>query len=320
VVRRGDRSTRFPNRPQALDWLDTEHPTLVAAVTLAHQTDRYEYARDLSLALAGFLALRKHSGDWISTHELARDATRRLGDRHGEGVTLHGLGCAYHQLRQFNDAVIHYQQARRIRRELGDRHGECEILTSLGLTYAYVRRFDDAITCHQAALHIFRELDDRHGETFARVSLGLAHGQLRHYDDAVHHLEQALDISREHGDRHREALVLANLGNTYFGMCQFDKAITRYRQALDIQQELEGNHGAGVIPHGAYRDVGQVEQARDCWEQALAIFAGLSGQGAAHDVGPVLAARRIRTAVGRWATSVWRQVRSRSPSTEPGGG
>lgn len=53
------------------------------------------------------------------------------------------------------------------------------------------------------------------------------------------------------------------------------KAIEYYEQALSISREIGDRRGEGADLGNlglAYSDLGEVEQARTCWQQSLAIF------------------------------------------------
>ena len=118
-------------RDAALQWLDAERASLVAAVQMAADTGRGQAALRLPLLLAEYLSWRRRFDDLIATTTLSLDAARRLGDRHGEGMALGNLGVALTEVRRFEEAITAHQDAAAIYRDTGDRHREGTALNNL---------------------------------------------------------------------------------------------------------------------------------------------------------------------------------------------
>jgi tetratricopeptide (TPR) repeat protein len=247
---------RFTDRAQALTWLDTERPNLIAAVHYANNTRRHRTTTDLADNLAEFLQWRRHLADWVSIATLAVQAATHLGDlrRHGDALTI--LGLALHEVRRFEEAITAHQQAGTIYRETGDRHGEGIALDDLGLALQGVRRFEEAITAHQQAGTVFCETGDRHREGGALNSLGLALQGVRRFEEAITAHQQAATIYRETGDRHREGGALNSLGLALQGVRRFEEAITAHQQAATIYRETGDQHREG----GALTNLGLAKQ------------------------------------------------------------
>ena len=66
---------------------------------------------------------------------------REIGDRHGEGRTLTGLGAITDNLGQYPQALEYYEQALVIRQEIGDRSGEGVTLNNIGLNYKKIGQY-----------------------------------------------------------------------------------------------------------------------------------------------------------------------------------
>jgi tetratricopeptide (TPR) repeat protein len=58
--------------------------------------------------------------------------SEELGDRAGQGKTLHGLGNCYESLGQYAKAIDLFLQSLAIKEELGDRAGQRTTLNCLG--------------------------------------------------------------------------------------------------------------------------------------------------------------------------------------------
>ena len=182
----------------------------------------------------------------ITAHQQARDISREVGDRRGEGIACGNLGVALAEARRFDEAITCHQQAGDISREIGDRHAEGRAWGNMGAALQQLRRFDEAITAHRHAGDIYREVGDRHGEGQTWNNIGAAQADLRQFDEAITALQHAGDIDREIGDRHSEGQTWGNLGLVLAEMRRFDEAITAHQQACDIHREVGDRHGEGT--------------------------------------------------------------------------
>jgi hypothetical protein len=131
VSRRQSAPARFTGRDQALTWLETERPNLLAAVTLAANTGRYGIAVDLSLHLAEFLGRRRHFNERVETATTALRAAGHLPDRQCQAAALNDLGVALQQVRRFAEAITAHEQAAAIFAVTGDAHRESAALNNL---------------------------------------------------------------------------------------------------------------------------------------------------------------------------------------------
>jgi len=76
----------------------------------------------------------------IDFYEQDLAIAREIGDRHGEGSTLGGLGNAYASLGEIGCAIEFFEQHLVVAREIGDRRGEA--LTSGKLGYVLAKQGD----------------------------------------------------------------------------------------------------------------------------------------------------------------------------------
>ena len=68
----------------------------------------------------------------LALGEQALELFRALGDRHGEALTLNGLGLTQARSGDESGAVDSYEKAVAILSELGDSHGAGRVLANLG--------------------------------------------------------------------------------------------------------------------------------------------------------------------------------------------
>ncbi len=265
----------FTGRDAALDWLDTERASLVAAVTMAAATGRDQAALRLPLRLASYLDWRRRVDDWLATTTISVDAARRLGDRGNEGIALNNLGLALRQARRFDEAIATHQEAAAIFRKTGERRGDGGALNNLGLALQEVGRVDEAITAHKEAAAIHRDTGDRLSEGRALNNLGLALREVRRFEEAVAAHQEDLAICRESGDSNGESGALNNLGMALQNLHRFEEAVAAHEEDLAICRETADRHGEGTALNNlalALQNLRRFDEAITAHQDAEAIF------------------------------------------------
>jgi tetratricopeptide (TPR) repeat protein len=100
-------------------------------------------------------------------------ALREVGDRRGEGATLHNLGLLADVLGRKEEAARYYEQALAIQREVGDWSGEGATLHNL-CTMAYQQGDLSATVQHlRQALTIFEEIGEVDSALVLRENLAV---------------------------------------------------------------------------------------------------------------------------------------------------
>ena len=184
---------RFQSREQALGWLDSEHPNLVAAATAAHQARRWRHVCGLAEHLHAYLEMRHHVEDWLRLGRMALDAASHVGPGHTRAAA--GLlGDACRVARRFDQAVAYHRQALDLAAAAGDRVDEGRCLHNLGLTYFRMGSYREAETCHRHDEAICIAAGDRHGAAQSMVALGDALRAQQRFHRAAEVLDSAVTI------------------------------------------------------------------------------------------------------------------------------
>jgi tetratricopeptide (TPR) repeat protein len=255
---------RFTDRADALVWLDSAHPNLVAAIRSAVTTGRHTHAVHLAIALDEYLAQRCYLVDRFVVHSLVLDSVLHLGDPHTAATVYTNLGIALFELRKFDVAVTAHKIARDIFADLVGRRYEATAWNNLGLALRKTGQLNEAVAAHRTALDIYRQFDDRHGEGTAWGNLGLVLEDMGRFDEAATAHQHNLDIVRDLGDRHREGMAANNLGLVLKKTGRLDEAIAAHRRARDIYHDFEDAHNAGM----AWNNLGLALQAVQRFEEA----------------------------------------------------
>jgi tetratricopeptide (TPR) repeat protein/transcriptional regulator with XRE-family HTH domain len=263
---------------EALDWCETERANLVAAIRQAAETDEHVIAWKLPIALFGFFNLRKHWADLIVIHRIGLVAAQRLHDRRGEAWSWGGLGMAYLDLRQYEEALECCQHALKICQEIDDPWGEAIALLALGRAYLYLGQHEEALVHSQHALRICQVIDDPWGQTLALLNIGCIHRKLHDFEDALDYFQQTLDVACPIRHESGEAMALHNLGDTYRDLQRFEDALEYFQRAYTTYRQISDRWGEAQTLRNigdTLQKLNQMEAAAGHWRQALSIFEDL---------------------------------------------
>jgi len=265
----------FDRPEQAVAWLDTLRPNVVATVAHAAEQGEHDVVRALSQSLERYLHVGSHLTESLAVHEAALAATTALGDQDARATALVSLGTTYFMLSRLDEAIEYFGQALQIRRRTGDRSGVAAALNTLGCAYWQQGRYDDAFDRLRAALRVCREVADRAGEAKVLGNLGIVYESWARYPDALEHHRRALAIRREIADRSAEANALLNLGSVVLRCGQLDEAHALLCESLLIAREI-GNRvreGEALDELGkVHLHWGDTDVAHEHHRQAIEIF------------------------------------------------
>jgi DNA-binding SARP family transcriptional activator/tetratricopeptide (TPR) repeat protein len=220
---------------QAVNWLDTEYPNLVAVMQLAGSGPWAAHALQLPHMLQPYLITSGRIEDWIAGLHLAEAVAIGLGHTGAWAHTLTSLGEAYNTIGQTERALTVLQQALALHQRIGQRDGEAATLNYLGVVHRRFGRRHEAIDEFRAAAELFRELGDdvRVATVLSNISIELH--LLGRDDEALRTGHEALDIQRRLTGR-GEASLRTNLGLIYAHIGRYAEAVEQTRRALALHR------------------------------------------------------------------------------------
>jgi tetratricopeptide (TPR) repeat protein len=265
----------FATYADALAWCEDECANLVAAVHAAAEAGLTETAWQLPAVLMRYFYLRSRWTDWLDTHRIALDVARAAGNRRAEAKILNGLGVAYGDLHEFDDAIRCCRDAADLYGQLGDTYGQAWCLNNLGVTSVDLDRPADAVDYFLRALELFRRSADPQGEAICLNNLGDGYRRLDQPDTAIDLLRQALTL-----DRTGRRYTLGTLGDLYRDTERYPEAVDHYQRALAAHQSVGDRRAAGRVLASLGTTMvamGQDDLAREHLSQALETFEELGG-------------------------------------------
>ena len=204
-----------------------------------------------------------------------RDKERSVDDKLS-AMTAVALG--YFDSGQLDKALDLLQQVLSVSREYDKRHSEAGALANMGHLYQRSGQPQEALRCFQQALAISQKEKDSQGEADVLNGLGMVHliglGQQKRALNFFQKARQALAREASYGQQGDQSLlasILNNLGETYRQMGNLEQATDLFQQAIPILQELEDPLEAVTLYNLAriYQTSGNTLQAMKLFEQAL---------------------------------------------------
>jgi tetratricopeptide (TPR) repeat protein len=269
------RDPLFDDAAQALDALEHELPTLMAAQELAERHRWDDLAWQLGEALWGVFLYRGRYPEWIATCERSARAAARCGDLIAESRALVQLAAAYLRLNQPDVAERWGRQARERARSAGDWRSEATALESLGSAAHAQGRLDEAIELYRRSLGLNEEHGRVRGMTLLSCYLGYALRDRGDDNSAANAFQRSADLAASIGDDHSRAQALVGLGTVYARQGEVGAAIGEMSEALRMLSDT----AAPALRAPVLEQVGELSHqsgdligARRYWEQALELY------------------------------------------------
>ncbi len=270
----GTRPLSFTGADDGLSWYDDERVNLVAATRQACSAGLHEVAWRLPVPLFPIFEARSNWADLVTTHRLALDSARRIGNRKGEAWVLTNLGEALGYIGD-SEAIGCLEQAVAISREVGDLTGESRAANNLADAYTRLGRTEEAIDLLRRGLELNRAAGRRFGEGVALVNIGDALLDLDRADEALDYLQQAWRIFVEVEAVDGAGYALVSLGRCYLALGRDADALDHLGQGLANHQK-SGNRARQAVAlrllGRAQAHGGLVADARESWTRAAGTF------------------------------------------------
>lgn len=264
----------FTGVDDALSWYDSERVNLVAVTRQASAAGLHEVAWRLPAPLFRIFETRGNWADLVTTHRMALDSARHVGNRQGEAWVLVNLGEALGFIGD-SEGIGCLEQALAISREAGDRSGESRAANNLADAYTRLGRSEEAIDLLRRGLELSRAEGRRFGEGVALVNLGDALLDLNRADEALDYLQQARRTFAEIEAVDGAGYVLVSLGRCYLLLGRDADALDHLARGLTSHQ-ISGNRQQQApalrLLGRAQARSGLAAEACESWTRAAGIF------------------------------------------------
>ncbi|MFI6049931.1 tetratricopeptide repeat protein [Streptomyces violascens] len=297
--------SHFADRAGALQWLEAERHSLVAAAIWAHRAEDDFMCVALAVPVAQFLMETRYLEDARSVLVAGIRSSRSRKDRFGEASLLSSLGVVLRDMRKLRKSVRMHERAIKICRGLKKRRSLAGALNNLGLSLHEQRKFEQAVAAHTEAARLFTRAGDRNGAAHALSNTGETLNEIGRPEEAARALRKAAKILRKEGDLRGYAQALGSLATATRNAGKVERALELHKRALGMADGL-------LIPHeravelsnfaGTLTAAGELEAALTAQQEALETFRRLGDRGGeAMTLGNMALVRQEQ---GKWSMAV----------------
>lgn len=282
---------------QAVQWLSTERPTLMALVRYAEEHSYGRHAWQIAWALTTYLFRLGAWHDWASVNEIALAATRQHGEPVHQARANRILGSAYARLNRYAEAAAHHQEALTLFQCLGDVDGQAHSHLLLGRCFAWQARYPDALLHAKQALSAYSETGNLAWVARSLTDVGRIHWHLGDHQQCIQLCEQALRLCQTTGDDDGRAAAMHTLGRALISIGRYRDATNHLEHASAIRRHLADHFGEAesLIDLGEARHIQHENAAaQDAWHRAFDILHALE-----HPAAEKVRARLAEVPAGR---------------------
>ncbi|MFD9702893.1 BTAD domain-containing putative transcriptional regulator [Lentzea sp. NPDC059081] len=255
----------FGTPEEALAWLMSEHPALMAA--MPHGTPAQTWL--MGWSLADVLDRQARYRDLLTSQQLAVAALEQLDDTDGLGRTLINLGRAFSRVHRLAEATAALERAFDVYQ--GNPAGQAGVLLNLAMLHPD-DRIAEAMEHTRRGLALFEECGDEYGQANALTGLAWGYAKLGEYARSVEYAERVMPMWRALDHVFGQAETWDNLGAAYLGLGDHDRAAhafaesaEHFRRSGDLALEARSYEELGDTHEAA----GDAELARRAWRRSV---------------------------------------------------
>ena len=210
-----------------------------------------------------------------------------LNDKAGAGSTMNNMGLVLHLQGDDEQALDYYQKSLRLAEESHFNSLIPGIRNNIANIYRDQGNYADALQSYQASLALSRQLGRQHEIALTLSNIGQVYARQGNYELALPQLQESLKLMEAIGNQGGIAGILSDLGELYVAQHDYPKALeltaratTIARQIGDLETLWKTRANAGRV----YRTLGQIEAARQAFDEAITIIETLRLQVAGGEV------------------------------------
>ncbi|GCE18221.1 tetratricopeptide repeat protein [Dictyobacter kobayashii] len=158
---------------------------------------------------------------------------------HDEGVVASHVGMLYGRIGEQQQSKVYFDQAVALQRRIGDQHGQAITLTNQGELLRIRGEHQQAKQNFETTLTLIAQQPDLQLQSVVFHNLGLLAQQERDYSKAYNYYIDALKLAAQLRQQHYTGMILTNLGMLLYEQRQHQEALAVLFAALQIRQSLQ---------------------------------------------------------------------------------
>jgi transcriptional regulator with XRE-family HTH domain/tetratricopeptide (TPR) repeat protein len=267
--------------PEALAWLRTQWPVVVAVMDRTRSAGILESCWQLGFLLRGFFFREKLTEPWLRSGRIALSAAEEAGATAWVGMLRNSLGMAHLERGELAAAARWHAAAEDAFAAAGDPVGAIDARASLAWVRHYQGAHDEALRDFGAALQSYRRLERPRSEGITLRGMALAAVARGRDEDASGYVLAASSFARTPLDR---AMTHNCMAWVHFRAGRYDAARAEYAAAVDVARpespyELaRGLTGLGNVAAAAGDPAGAARHWRAADEQPVSLLAATVGE------------------------------------------
>jgi tetratricopeptide (TPR) repeat protein len=159
--------------------------------------------------------------------------------RRDEGLICNHLGLLYDRLGIPQQSLAYYERALVVQRKIGERHGEAITLTNQGELYRSKNEWQLARTNFEQARALNQQLQDALLESVLLHNLGILHHAVKDYPQAMSFYQEALRFALTLDEHYNEGMILTNIGVLLYEQGHPAEALAVLFYTLKLRQSLQ---------------------------------------------------------------------------------
>ncbi len=167
---------------------------------------------------------------------------------------LHGLGTAYRDIGNLEEAENLLKKSIDLAAEMNNQSGLAMGYNSLGTLYNLRRKTSEAIELYEKSLENLNKTGDSFRTAQVYNNLGLVYAERTDWRKSCAFFERSLDITRQSGDALGQAKTLNNLTRIYQNLGLKEQAIETAQRAIRLFEEMREYYSSALTK----RDLGRL--------------------------------------------------------------
>jgi tetratricopeptide (TPR) repeat protein len=265
----------FSGPAEALDWLESELPGLLATLQLAHRAGLHEQAWQLCEALWGLFVNRRPYQIWTEAHDLGLASARACGHQRAQARMYVHLGFACFCLGRHDPAREYFEHALALDRAERHLSGQATALENLGLVSLAVGDPAGALEYFGQARALLEQDGRLRGAALMTRRIGETHSSAGRHQEAADCLSDARRRFADLDDPYNEARTLTSLADSWLRAGQPAESGPLLHTALAMMTSLGSRFQQARI-HVLLADtaarLGNAAAERDHLQHALAAY------------------------------------------------